>query len=188
MSEEFQSPISIKIPIEVGLQGEDQITGGQQNQHVKSYNAMNKINEGKKGTLLEMLEKDLGASKGAQALGYLRNPQAAVFNILGNFAKISPLIAAVLALPQIIELISTLLFSKGGPFDRTFRNTVNTLNNQFRNREQQQSIRSGFTQVVFTTNAGDTSPRDAYNSYEQKETNTADFQNLRNIRGLGNMN
>ena len=202
---EFQSPIAIKIPIEVDIAGEDQvedaindIVGGRGTKGTKQK-------KGLKGTL----EKDLGAGKAREALSMLIDPQRYIARFvtsknflkktggtlglkggnLGKMAKAGGLIAAiwfVLNSRPFIERITQLMTKKGGIFDRTFRNNQNTLQNQFRTREQQQSIRSGFTQVIFTTNAGTTNPRDSYNTYEQTVHDEVELINLRNIRTPGN--
>ena len=203
MSSEFTSPIAIKIPIEVDLSGEDQV-----------QDAISDI-EGSAGTkqkksLKQQLSTDLGAQKAREALNFLVDPQRYIARFvtskkflnntgkslglkggnITNMVKAGGIIAAiwfVLNSRPFIERITKMMTKRGGIFDKTFRNKSNTLQNQLRTREQQQSIRSGFTQVIFTTNAGTTDPRDSYNTLYETIHDEVGLTNLRNIRSSGNV-
>ena len=165
------------------------------------------------GGLSGMLVQHLGVVRARQAMQMLANPQKAIGRIVlskgllqganagaaragiagmsaGTMMKgagVIGLILLVINSRQFIEAITKMMTKKGGIFDKTFRNKTNTLQNILRNREQQQSIRSGFTQVIFTTNAGTTDPRDSYNTYEQTIHDEVRLTNLRNIRSVGNV-
>lgn len=167
------------------------------------------------GTSLKvLLTAQLGVTGARNALSLLTNPKRAIAghvmsknfltgtHVLGQGPKgfgnlnatsimkaagIVTLIFAILMSRPFIERITAMMTKRGGIFDKTFRMKTNTLQNSLRTREQQQSIRSGFTQVVFTTNAGTVDPRDAYNTYEQTIHDEVRLTNLRNIRVPGNI-
>ncbi len=165
------------------------------------------------GTLASLLVQHLGVVQARNAMMMLANPQKAIAGVItskklfqginigakvAGIGKMSPgtmmkaggiiaLILLVINSRAFIERITQMMTKRGGIFDKTFRNKTNTLQNILRNREQQQSIRSGFTQVIFTTNAGTTDPRDAYNTYEQTVHDEIRLTNLRNIRSVGNV-
>lgn len=166
------------------------------------------------GGLMSLLAKEVGVSQARSAMMMLRDPKRMIAKtvmskrflrgttILGQgttgFGNLTPssmikaggilaLIWLILNSRPFIEAITKQMTKRGGIFDKTFRNKTNTLQNQFRTREQQQSIRSGFTQVIFTTNAGTVDPRNSYNTYEQTVNNEVALANLRNIRTVGNV-
>ena len=174
----------------------------QQNAHVKAFQS----NQQHKSGLYQLLVNQFGVQGANNAIMLLKNPIGAVAKVvtsknllgaagmskktLGNVAKGAGILAIVwfvLNSEQFIRRLTRMMTKKGGIFDKTFRNNQNTLQNQMRTREQQQSIRSGFTQVIFTTNAGTTNPRDAYNTYEQTVHDEIELINLRNIRSPGNV-
>lgn len=175
-------------------------SGKQQNLHVKAFQ---KQQGQHKSSLYQMLVGQFGVQGANNAMMLLKNPLGAVGKILtsknlmgaagkgkmkqiAKGAGILALVWFVLNSEQFIRRLTRMMTKKGGIFDKTFRNNQNTLQNQFRTREQQQSIRSGFTQVIFTTNAGTTDPRDSYNTYEQTIHSEIELINLRNIRTEGN--
>lgn len=163
----------------------------QQDWHVKTYESYLKTSQGmqSKSAFQKLLANDLGASKAASTMGLLRDPKSFLFKIITSSPlRMIPIVMAVLAIPTVIDTLNRLLFTKGGPFDRTFRYTINTLNNQFREREQWYSIQAGFTQVITTTNGGNVNPRDSYNSYDTETHDIAQFQNIRQINQVGNIN
>jgi hypothetical protein len=134
------------------------------------------------GTIEKLLGKALGGpQKAQQAFGMLKNPlQLAKF--LGPVA--APLIAALVAVEVTKKIIKELV-RKGSVFDRTFKNVVDNRVEVLRTREQQQRYLVGFgdtAQLITTTSAGTTSPRDAYNTYEQFNNNNVELEEKFAIR------
>ena len=179
----YNSPIAIKIPIEVDIQGEDQIEykGKQQSAHVKAYKAEQKRKEETvKGRLKAMFETDFGVGKGRDAFNFLQNPKMGITSFLKGAG---PALLAVVMAYELAPRVAKLLTSRGQVFDLTFRNEAGTLNNILRSRESQQEILAGIgTQVIFTTRAGTIDPRDSYNAYYDKETDEAAHQRQWQIR------
>ena len=148
---------------------------GQKNAHVKAYGKFMQQGAGPPGGKRGMpFVKD--------AMEFLANPQAKFVKMATNLFKdlgraipiIGPLIVAAFAVPEIAKQITKLVTSRGWYFDMTFRKNLDTLVNRLRPLEQQQSIRAGFTQVIFTSRAGTPYERDAYNTYI--EVNNSDRQ------------
>ena len=123
--------------------------------------------EGEPSALEGMMGRILGGPSGiSKAMGMLKNPIAFV-KFLGPLA--APVFAGLIAVEVAKKVINELV-RKGSVYDRTFRNVIDTRNEALRTREQQQRILVGFgdgAQLITTTSAGTTSPRDSYNTYEQ---------------------
>lgn len=178
----YNSPIAIKIPIEVDVQGEDQLAsqGNQQNAHVKAFKKEQKRKEDSiKGRLKSMFETDFGIGKGREAFNFLQNPKMGLTSFLKGAG---PQLAAVILAYEMAPRIAKLLTSRGQIFDLTFRNEAGTLNNILRSRESQQEILAGFQNVILTTRAGSTNPKDSSNAYRDKETEEAEHQRQWQIR------
>ena len=144
-----------------------------------------------KGTLKKVLETDLGVSKAREGMSILQNPQGAVLSQLAKLARaggpLGAIIIAALAVPEVTKQIINMLTRQGGHFDLTFRDRIDDLTNALRAKDQQKQIRSGFTQVIFTTRAGTTDPRDSYNTYQQKDEAEANLERdwaIRNVLGV----
>ena len=83
MSSEFQSPITIKIPIEVDIQGEDQVRDAMGNLQ-KSRGTKGGKDASPQGTrekLVDMFKQDMGLGKGTQAYNFLVNPKAGITSL-----------------------------------------------------------------------------------------------------------
>ncbi len=117
------------------------------------------------GTIEKIISKTLGGpQKAQQALGMLKNP-IALAKFLGPVAL--PIIGGFILI-ELIKRFSLELVRKGSILDKTFKNLVHTRFEVLRTREQQQRILVGFgptAQLITTTVAGTTNPRDAYNTY-----------------------
>ena len=138
--------------------------------------------EGEPGIIENIMGKALGGPANAsKALSMLKNPMA-LAKFLGPAA--APIFAALIAVDVTKRVIKELT-AKGRPFDRTFRNLIDTRNEALRTREQQQRVLVGFgegAQIITTTSAGTTSPRDSYNTYEQFNNNQAELEEKFAIR------
>ena len=74
---------------------------------------------------------------------------------------------------------------KGGLADKTFRNLVDTRFEVLRTREQQQKYLVGFgdaAQLITTTVAGTTNPRDSFNTYTEYNKNELEHESKWAIR------
>lgn len=63
------------------------------------------------------------------------------------------------------------IFKKFDELEKKFTNDVRTLLNQERDPEQTARIQAGLAQEIFTAGPGVTSPRDAYNTFDEFNTN-----------------
>ena len=167
--------IDVELGKNVGkINSQQAKVSGQQNAHVKAY-----------GKFMQQGGPP-GGKKGMpfvrDAMLFLANPKGQLVKMVTDLFKdlgraipiIGPLIVAAFAVPEIAKQITKVVTSRGWYFDMTFRKNLGTLINRLRPLEQQQSIRSGFTQVIFTSRAGTPYERDAYNTYIQ--VNNADRQ------------
>ena len=130
--------------------------------------------------LKTILQKDLGVGKGYQAFNMLANPKSTMLNILRGAG---PILAGIVMAIHIAPIVAKLLTKRGSIFDLTFREKADELNNVLRSRSSQQEIRVGMgTQIIFTTAAGTINPRDAYNTYTEKNHNEAEFERQWSVR------
>ena len=86
---------------------------------------------------------------------------------------------------ELTKMILREMTKKGSIADKTFRNVVSTRYEALRTRELQQRHLVGFgagSQLITTTNAGTTSPRNAYNTYEVFNRDQAEIEEKFRIR------
>lgn len=118
----------------------------------------------------------LGTDKLDNLLSFGKNPVGFMTNL---FARQLPILGGILAVKDIVQFVIGELMKPGGPLQVNFRDIISTRLDAFRDKMVQQEILSGFTQVIYTTRAGTTNPRSAYNSFElfnnDKETLEDDF-------------
>jgi len=138
--------------------------------------------EGDPGKIEGLLNKALGGPANAsKALGMLKNP-VALAKFLGPVA--APIIAAFVAVDVAKRIINDMV-RKGSIFDRTFKNVVHNRFEALRTREQQQRILVGFgdtAQLITTTTAGTTNPRDSFNTYNIINDEDKDIEEMFAIR------
>jgi len=141
-----------------------------------------------KTQLEKMLDKSLGGpAKARDALQFLVNPTSAVKSLLtkaGGPGAIAAVVSAIVLAALIKELVR-----KGSVYDRTFKNVVDNRTEVLRVRQQQQQILVGFdehsalgSQLITTTVAGTTEPRDAFNTYEVINRDSATIEDMFSIR------
>ncbi len=140
--------------------------------------------------LANLFNKALGGpAKAQQAIALLRNPLGLIKMLATN--PITATILAALVAVEVAKVIIKELVRKGSIYDRTFKNLIFTRFEALRTREVQQRILVGFgdtAQIITTTSAGTTNPRDAYNTYEVFNRNQMELQEkfaIRNDRGYG---
>jgi len=130
-------------------------------------------------------QKKIGFGKAA--IGQIANighPLGIATSLIGRLVPIAVPLVIISATESIIKALT----QKGSIFDLTFRNIVDNRNNVLRARESQQEIRVGFegkSQLIVTTRAGTTSPILSYNTYEQRNNNTLEFEKMRAVREIG---
>lgn len=115
-----------------------------------------------------LLSKALGGpAKAQKAIALMRNPLG-LLRMLATNPVTAALLAGLVAV-EVAKVIIRDLVRKGSIFDRTFKNVIFDRFEALRTREQQMRILVGFgptAQLITTTTAGTTNPRDAYNTYE----------------------
>jgi len=117
-------------------------------------------------------------------IGNIGHPLGIATSLIGRLVPIAVPLVIISATESIIKALT----QKGSIFDLTFRNIVDDRNNVLRSRESQQEIRVGFegkSQLIVTTRAGTTSPISSYNTYEQRNNNTLEFEKMRAVREIG---
>ena len=132
----------------------------------------------------------LGAAGAAgKGLGILRNPVTSVIGRLGSAGPIGLAaaagIAAGLVAMETYKIVVKELTKKGSIADKSFKNVISTRYEALRTRELQQRHLVGFgagSQLITTTNAGTTSPRNAYNTYEVFNRDQAEIEEKFRIR------
>ena len=94
-------------------------------------------------------------------------------------------IAAGLVAMETYKIVVKELTKKGSIADKSFKNVISTRYEALRTRELQQRHLVGFgagSQLITTTNAGTTSPRNAYNTYEVFNRDQAEIEEKFRIR------
>lgn len=140
--------------------------------------------EEQKGILKNILDSDLGAGRATKALSVLENPIGFFTSFLADAGPFVGVLAFTQLLPKIIDLLT----QKGGIFDRTFNDTISTRLNELRERELEQQIKSGFTQLIITNKSGFTDPRQAFNTFEIANQNRDQLENIFKIRNTSGVN
>ena len=117
-------------------------------------------------------------------IGNIGNPLGILTNLVGRIIPVAVPLVIISATENIIRALT----QKGSIFDLTFRNIVDNRINVLRSKESQQEIRVGFegkSQLIVTTRAGITTPILSYNTYEQRNNNTLEFEKMRAVREVG---
>lgn len=134
------------------------------------------------GTIEKVISKAVGGpAKLQQIFNMFQNPIKFV-KFLGPVAI--PAMAAIVAVEVTKRIIKDLV-RKGSVFDRTFKNVVDNRVEVLRTREQQQRILVGFgptAQLITTTTAGTTNPRDSFNTYAIINDENKDIEEIFAIR------
>lgn len=174
---------------------DNKLIQGQRDEFARRQLAMRKqLERSEAATAQDLVKSDkLKALTTNRRIGFGRIALGSAARIGNPLALVSGLVARLipLALPIVIisatESIIRALTQKGSIFDLTFRNTIDDRNNVIRSRESQQEIRVGFegkSQLIVTTRAGTTSPILSYNTYEQRNNNTLEFEKMRAVREI----
>ena len=164
---------------------------GNANSHVLAYN---QSNPGLFSRIVSGLSA-YGPSSAAGAAALARNPigggaqiaskvlAGSSLGALGAAAGIVGIMAAVGI--EATKIVLKEITKKGSVADKTFRNVISTRYEALRTRELQQRHLVGFgagSQLITTTNAGTTSPRNAYNTYEVFNRDQAEIEEKFRIR------
>ena len=97
--------------------------------------------------------------------------------------KMIPVLGTILAVTGVFVALA----KKVDDFQKKFVDSVDDRIDLFRSKQQQALIQAGLAQEIFTTSAGGTEPRDAYNTFEQFNNNQAAIERdfaLRNTSGV----
>ncbi len=130
----------------------------------------------------KIFEKLLGGpAKARQGISFLQNPQSGLVKLLQTVGGAGAGIAvgAGVGMAAIALMLVKLMVAKGSIFDKTFRNIIDTRMEILRTRELQQRHRIGFgklAQLITTTNAGTTNPRDSFNTYTEFNEENSEFE------------
>ena len=137
-----------------------------------------------KSILQDILASDMGASKAQESISFLRDPLGKVMSFL---QKEVPIVGGIIQIAELSDAVIKELTKKGGFLDVTFRYTIDNLKDALRTTVQQMSIQQGFTQLILVMKSGSTSPRDAYNTYNEYNKNNSQLESdfaIRNTRGI----
>lgn len=143
--------------------------------------------------LQKQLEFDAISSKQSRNLKGKLFPSNVLSNILklqnptaffgSTLLKMIPALGAILAVTGVFIALT----KKVDDFQKKFVDSVDGRIDLFRSKQQQALIQAGLAQAIFTTEAGGTEPRDAYNTFEQFNNNQAAIERdfaLRNTSGV----
>lgn len=126
------------------------------------------------------LEKIFGKSTFKNILNIGSNPGGF---LLGGVTKLIPVIGTALAATGIFAA----LIKRVDDFQKAFVDNVDKRIDVFRSKEQQVFVQAGLTQLIITSASGSAEPRDAYNTFDEFNTNQsrieADFK-LRDTAGV----
>lgn len=138
----------------------------------------------KKGVLKGVLASDLGAGKARTAFGFLSSPQSFAINLL----KTVPFVAGAFAIVELAKQVVNFLV-KSRILNTIMIDEIDNRNDALRNKQVQQEILSGFTQIIITTRSGETSPKNSYNSFNVFNTDEVLLESDLSIRDTsGNLN
>lgn len=116
--------------------------------------------------LKKMMQSQFGTGQASQAFSMMQNP-AGFFT--GFFTKTLPIIGGIITATEIAKAVMVKMTEKGGPFDRFFRDLIDTRVNALMDKQVSQEILAGFRQEILTTATGTINPRDAFNTYNEDE-------------------
>lgn len=122
-----------------------------------------------------LLQKIFGggiSSNPRVALQFFKNPASFIYSTMA----VLPLLGGIMAAKDIADFIWRELV-KIDQFYKTFINGAEDRINALRSREAEALIRTGYKQVIITTQAGSYEPRESYNSYEEFNTSRQDLEN-----------
>lgn len=123
------------------------------------------------------------ADKADDAFALLSNP----IGFIAQFLKSNPYAAAAIIVPYMMAEIMKWMTQRGRPFDRTLVDRIDDRINALRSKDQQARIAAGQDQLILTTRSGTTTPRDAYNTFNEYEKNQRQLAKtfaIRNTVGL----
>lgn len=114
----------------------------------------------RKGILKDVLQSDLGAGKARTAFSFLSSPSSTLVGLL----KTVPIVAGAFAIVELAKQVVAFLV-KSRILNTIMIDEIDNRNDALRDKQTQQEILSGFTQIIITTRSGETSPRNSYNSF-----------------------
>lgn len=104
--------------------------------------------------------------------------------IQGSVTKMIPFIGTALAVTGVIAAF----IKKVDDFQKEFVNNVDGRINLFRSKEQQAQIQAGLQQLIITSESGSAEPRDAYNTFNEFNTNQSKIESDFKIRDTAGVN
>jgi hypothetical protein len=126
----------------------------------------------------ELLEKLFGRETVGHLINFGKNP---LNFIQGNIVRIIPFIGAALATTGIIAMF----IKRVDDFQKEFIDNVDGRIELFRSKQQQAEIQAGLTQLIITSSTGSAEPRDAFNSFEQFNTDQSRIESEFKVRETG---
>jgi len=121
----------------------------------------------------------LGTQQVSTIASFGKNPVGFMTSMFGS--KL-PILGALITAKELVQFFIVELMKPGGPLDINVRDIISNRINAFNDKRESAEILAGFTQVIFTTRGGTTSPRNAYNTFEvfnQDEEALADDFSIR---------
>jgi len=134
--------------------------------------------ENSQSKLGKLSQSSLGTKELGSIINFGKNPIGMVTGLMGKI----PILGAILSAQQIVQFIILELMKPGGPLDVRFRQVVKTMQDKFRDLAIQQAIASGFQQLIITTRAGTTNPRNSFNAFALKERDPELLEDLFSLR------
>ncbi len=119
----------------------------------------------------EFTKKSGGLKEANNILSLAKNPKAFAINLL----KSIPFIGGIVPIAEFAQALITEI-EKIDRFFKKFIPIIDDRINQLRPVEQQAHIRAGDTQLILTTQAGGTEPREAYNTFNEFNKNRIELE------------
>lgn len=159
-------------------EGEVPLTGGNVGAPIKGkgsfFDELQKdIDQKIKVGFREALADQAGGVRGANTLFAIgKNPKGYVSRV----ARTIPFIGGLVAIAEFGQAVLSEL-EKLDDFFKKFIPNIDTLTNQLRKIEEQANVRAGNNQLITTTEAGGTSARESYNTFNEFNKNRTILEN-----------
>lgn len=151
----------------------DTLTSGDKTTGIFKDDTPSKKAEKGKVSFREELADQAGGTRGANFLFSMgKNPIGTTIGLLRSI----PFLGGIVAFAEFGQAV----FSELEKLDRFFKKFIPIIDNrinQLRKVVEQAHIRAGDTQLILTTEAGGTSPREAYNTFNEFNTNRTILEN-----------
>jgi hypothetical protein len=126
----------------------------------------------------QLLNESLGGTTSKETLlKFAKNPRAVALGLVRSL----PFIGGIVGIQEFSQAILSEI-ERVDTFFKVFIPDITNLHNQLRDREEIANIQAGNQQLILNVRAGATSPRTAYNTFNQFNKNRARLENEFTIR------